>query len=85
MDSGRLHKFDLKRLPLFGRLQDLMSQTFLKPHSHPNGFIWEHQCSWTLTIANSMQVTTSPAGLRLLYLGQNNDLLADLTNAEKAF
>ena len=29
---------------------------FLKPHSHPNGFYWVHQCSWTLT-ANSMQVS----------------------------
>ena len=26
----------------------LYSKLFLKPHSHPNGFYWGHQCSWTL-------------------------------------
>ena len=30
---------------------------YIKPHSHPNGFYWGHQCSWTLTPANSMQVS----------------------------
>ena len=30
---------------------------FIKPHSNPNGFYWGHQCSWTLTPANSMQVS----------------------------
>ena len=30
---------------------------FIKPHSHPNGFYWGQQCSWTLTPANSMQVS----------------------------
>ena len=30
---------------------------YLKPHSHPNGFYWGHQCSWTLAPANSMQVS----------------------------
>ena len=29
---------------------------FLKHHYHPNGFYWGHQCSWTPTPANSMQV-----------------------------
>ena len=24
---------------------------------HPNGFYWGHQCSWSLTSANSMQVS----------------------------
>ena len=24
---------------------------FIKPHSHPNGFYWGHQCTWTLTPA----------------------------------
>ena len=28
-----------------------------KPHSHPNGFNWGHQCSWTLTPAKNMQVS----------------------------
>ena len=27
------------------------------PHIHPNCFYWGHQCSWTLTPANSMQVS----------------------------
>ena len=27
----------------------------IKPHSHPNGFYWGPQCSWTITSANSMQ------------------------------
>ena len=32
-------------------------KTFLvKPHSPPDGFYWDHQCSWTLTSANSMRV-----------------------------
>ena len=30
---------------------------FFKPHSHPNGFYCGHQCSWTLTPANSIQVS----------------------------
>ena len=30
---------------------------FIKPHSHPNGFYWGHQCSWTLTLAKSMKVS----------------------------
>ena len=30
---------------------------YIKPHYHPNGFYWGHQCSWTLTPANSMQVS----------------------------
>ena len=25
---------------------------------HPNGFCWGHQCSWTLTPANSMKVSS---------------------------
>ena len=29
---------------------------FYQPRSHPNGFYWGQQCSWTLTPANSMQV-----------------------------
>ena len=28
---------------------------FLKPRSHPNGFYWGHQRSWTLTPSNSLQ------------------------------
>ena len=31
-------------------------QLVLYLHSHPNGYYWGHQCSWTLTPANSMQV-----------------------------
>ena len=31
---------------------------FKKPHSNPNGSYWDLQCSWTLTPANSMQVST---------------------------
>ena len=27
----------------------------IKPHSHPIGFYWGPQCSWTITSANSMQ------------------------------
>ena len=45
---------------LVGRhyLSDLYKMDiFLKPHSHPSGFYWGHQCSWTLTPANSMQVS----------------------------
>ena len=30
---------------------------FIKPHSHPYGFYGVHQCSWTLTPSNSMQVS----------------------------
>ena len=30
---------------------------FIKLHSHPDGFQWGHQCSWTLTTVNSMQVS----------------------------
>ena len=30
---------------------------YIKHHSHPNGFYWGHQCSWTLAPANSMQVS----------------------------
>ena len=30
---------------------------FFKPHSHHNDFYWGRQCSWTLTLANSMQVS----------------------------
>ena len=33
--------------------------SFLKQLSHPNGFCSGHQCSWTLTPANSMQVSPS--------------------------
>ena len=29
---------------------------FYKPHSHPNGFYWGHQCSLTPTPANSINV-----------------------------
>ena len=36
---------------------NLVVVVFFKPHSHPNGFYWGHQCSWTLTPANSLQVT----------------------------
>ena len=35
--------------PAFGKTWS----TFL-PHSHPNGFYWSHQCSWTFTPANSI-------------------------------
>ena len=34
-----------------------MSSFFIKPQSQLNGFNWGHQCSWTLTPANSMQVS----------------------------
>ena len=35
-----------------------MSSFFIKPHSHPNGFFYvTNECSWSLTPANSMQVT----------------------------
>ena len=34
-------------------------QIVINPHSHPNGFYWSHQCSLTLTPANSMQVSSS--------------------------
>ena len=27
-----------------------------KPHPHPNSFYWAHQCSWTLSSSNNMQV-----------------------------
>jgi len=37
--------------------QKQFEKCFLKPHSHPNGFYWGHQCSWTLTPDNSMQVS----------------------------
>ena len=30
---------------------------FIKSHSHPYGFYWDLECSWTLTPANSMQVS----------------------------
>ena len=30
---------------------------YMNPHSHPDGFYWGHQCSWTLAAANSMQVS----------------------------
>ena len=30
---------------------------FIKSHSHPYGFYWDLQCSWTLIPANSMQVS----------------------------
>ena len=37
----------------------------LKPHSLPPvGFYWSHQCSWTLTTANSMQVSITPSDNR---------------------
>ena len=29
----------------------------IKSHSHPNGLYWGHQRSWTLTPANSTQVS----------------------------
>ena len=31
--------------------------TFFNSHSHHYGFYWGHQCSWTHTAANSMQVS----------------------------
>ena len=30
---------------------------FIISHSHPSAFYWGHQCSWTLTLANSMQAS----------------------------
>ena len=30
---------------------------YITPHSHPNGFNWGHQCLWTLTPGNSMEVS----------------------------
>ena len=30
---------------------------FIKSNSHHDGFYWGHQCSWTLTPANNMQVS----------------------------
>ena len=30
---------------------------FNNPHSQPSGFYWSHECSWTLTSANRMQVS----------------------------
>ena len=30
---------------------------YMNPHSHPDGFYWGHQCSWTLIPANSMQAS----------------------------
>ena len=35
---------------------------FLKPNFHLIGFYWGHQCSWTLTQANSMQVSIVQTG-----------------------
>ena len=40
----------------------------LKPHSHHNGFYWGLQCSWTLTPANSMQVSIMQMKNNLAYL-----------------
>ena len=37
--------------------RSLLAAHFFKPHYHPYGFYWGHQCSWTLTPANSMQVS----------------------------
>ena len=45
-----------KMLTLIGNFQCHLAH-FLKPHSHPYGFYWGHQCSWTLTPVNSMQVS----------------------------
>ena len=54
-----LKYFSLPRLPSKDEMSPLCRccKTFLiKPHSHPDGFYWNHQCSWTLTSANSMRV-----------------------------
>ena len=37
--------------------QDFLCWFFSKPHSHPDWFCWGHQCSWTLTPANTEQVS----------------------------
>ena len=36
---------------------DTKFTVFITPLSHPNGFYWVHQCSWSLAPANSMQVS----------------------------
>ena len=56
---NRLKYFSLPRLPSEDEMSPLCRccKTFLvKPHSPPDGFYWDHQCSWTLTSANSMRV-----------------------------
>ena len=46
---------------------------FIMPHSHYNGFYEGHQYSWTLTPANSMQVSImQPDNCNRKYPGQSN-------------
>ena len=40
-----------------GQLPFRQDLVFYKPHSHPNGFYWGHQCSLTHTLANSINVS----------------------------
>ena len=42
---------------------------FFKPHSHSNGVYWGHQCSWTFTPANSIQVSIMKSDDYLKSLG----------------
>ena len=38
-------------------LDDTFKSCCNNPLSHPNDFYWGHQCSWTLSPANSIQVS----------------------------
>ena len=41
-------------LKMIGTVVKYNSSIFVDPHSHPNGLYCVHQCSWTLTPANSI-------------------------------
>ena len=50
--------FTVKLVPVLTGLDSTKQFVlFLKPQSHPSGFHWGHQCSWTLTPANIMQIS----------------------------
>ena len=53
-DLGKL--IAAKRFKKLHKVQKIAQSGHTAP-SHPNGFYWGHQCSWTLTPANSMQVS----------------------------
>ena len=40
---------------------------FIKPCSHPSGFYWGHQCSWTLTRVNSMKISIIQSSSLFVY------------------
>ena len=54
---GLAHFFTKKQV--LGRSSECTGwgRVLYKPHSHPNGFYWSHQCSCSLTPANRIQTS----------------------------